>query len=254
MSGERAYTNAYTDYYAVLGIDRHASDHEIKSAFRHQALLYHPDVNPGGDAVRRFQGIKEAYEVLGNPARRRRYDDECAEYTLSRARPYARGRRSRRRASPLTSGGSGALSLAWRDFWREERRVLALAARGTWAVLRRAAIVVAVVLVAVLVGAAARQVVNRGIAPSGAAPTAQRPAPPNARLNARVGNHVAPRPRFLYGVCVSHCPATPAAHPTRTGTPATSATSGAPASGASEKPLTLYGVCVRHCARPAGIK
>lgn len=244
MSAEHTYT--YTDYYAVLGVDRYASDHEIKAAFRHQALLYHPDVNSGDDAARRFQDIKEAYETLGNPTRRKCYDDDCAEDALSRARPYTRGRRSRQRASPVSVSGNGALAHIWRDFWREERRVLALAGRRSWVVLRRAVIVVAVVMVALFVAATARQVLDRGIAPSGPAPATLRPARP-ALLNAQTGGGAAPRPRYLYDVCVSHCPAVPTALPTRTGTSATSGTSGT-----SGKPLSLYGVCVRYCASRPG--
>lgn len=239
----------YTDYYAVLGVERHANDHEIKAAFRHLALLYHPDVNPGDDAARRFQGIKEAYEVLGNPARRRRYDDDCAEEALSRAYPITRGRRSRRRSAPMFVDGDGALAHTWRDFWREERRVLAFAARGIWIILRRGVLVVAVVVVALLVGATAHQVLDRGVAPSTSSPAARHPVRP-APVNAQTSGSAAPRPRYLYDVCVSHCPAASTAPRARTGASGASATSGT--SRTSGKPLTLYGVCVRHCASHPG--
>lgn len=230
MSVERAYSNR--DYYAVLGVDRYASDHDIKAAFRHQALLYHPDVNPGDDAARRFQDIKEAYEMLGNPARRRRYDEECAEFAHSRARAYAPARRSRQRASAVAASGEETLAQTWRDFWRDERRVLAFAGRGVWRVLRRAIIVVAVVIAALLIGATASQMLNRAAAPSGSPRATPGPVP----LHARSGGE--DTPRYLYGVCVSHCPTA-------------RATLAAPAQThqASEKPLYLYGVCVRHCAR-----
>jgi len=63
------------DYYAVLGVSRHADQEEIKKAYRRLARRYHPDVNRGdSEAAERFKEINEAYEVLGDPAKRRRYD------------------------------------------------------------------------------------------------------------------------------------------------------------------------------------
>lgn len=63
------------DYYAVLGVSRHADQEEIKKAYRRLARRYHPDVNRGDqEAAERFKEINEAYEVLGDPEKRRRYD------------------------------------------------------------------------------------------------------------------------------------------------------------------------------------
>ncbi len=64
------------DYYQILGISRGASDEEIKKAYRKLALQYHPDRNPGKEkwATEKFKEINEAFCVLGNPARRRQYD------------------------------------------------------------------------------------------------------------------------------------------------------------------------------------
>jgi molecular chaperone DnaJ len=63
------------DLYIVLGIDRTASLGEIKRAYRRLARQFHPDVNPGDDvAAVRFREIALAYEVLGDPERRQRYD------------------------------------------------------------------------------------------------------------------------------------------------------------------------------------
>ena len=64
------------NYYEILGIDQGASREEIKKAFRRMASLYHPDHNPQnpGDAEEKFKQINQAYEVLGDEARRRQYD------------------------------------------------------------------------------------------------------------------------------------------------------------------------------------
>ncbi len=65
----------YKDYYRILGVNRRADEREIKAAFRRMARRYHPDVNPGdAGAERRFKDINEAYEVLSDPEKRRRYD------------------------------------------------------------------------------------------------------------------------------------------------------------------------------------
>ena len=67
---------AFIDYYKVLGIDRNATQADVRKAFRRLAKQYHPDTN-GGDpqAQERFQEINEANEVLGDPAKRKRYDE-----------------------------------------------------------------------------------------------------------------------------------------------------------------------------------
>lgn len=65
---------AQRDYYDILGIDRGASDIEIKRAFRNQARQFHPDVNKSADAEARFKEINEAYEVLSDPRKRASYD------------------------------------------------------------------------------------------------------------------------------------------------------------------------------------
>jgi curved DNA-binding protein len=67
--------NGYRDYFKVLGVERGADADTIKSAFRKLARQYHPDVNPGDkSAEARFKEISEAYEVLSDPDKRRRYE------------------------------------------------------------------------------------------------------------------------------------------------------------------------------------
>ncbi|WP_052887693.1 molecular chaperone DnaJ [Thermogemmatispora carboxidivorans] len=62
------------DYYEVLGVSRHASEEEIKKAFRRLAKQYHPDANKEPGAEARFIEINEAYEVLSDPQKRAAYD------------------------------------------------------------------------------------------------------------------------------------------------------------------------------------
>ena len=63
------------DYYKVLGIDKGASESEIKKAYRKSAIKYHPDKNPGDkDAEAKFKQAAEAYEVLGNSDKKAKYD------------------------------------------------------------------------------------------------------------------------------------------------------------------------------------
>lgn len=62
----------YKDYYTILGIPRTATAKEIKSAYRQLAKKYHPDINP--QHADKFKDINEAFEVLGDEAKRQRYD------------------------------------------------------------------------------------------------------------------------------------------------------------------------------------
>lgn len=65
---------AKKDYYEVLGVDKNASDAEIKSAYRRLAKKYHPDVNKEEGAAEKFKEIGEAYSVLGDENKRKTYD------------------------------------------------------------------------------------------------------------------------------------------------------------------------------------
>lgn len=66
---------AYIDYYKILGVDKSASRDDIRKAFKKLARKYHPDLNPNDpNAKQRFQEINEANEVLGDPEKRKKYD------------------------------------------------------------------------------------------------------------------------------------------------------------------------------------
>ncbi len=85
----------FKDYYKVLGVERSASDDDIKKAFRRLARKHHPDLNKADDAAQRMQEINEAYEVLRDPQRRAAYDQ------------VGQGRRGGERFDPPPDWGSG---------------------------------------------------------------------------------------------------------------------------------------------------
>lgn len=71
----------YKDYYKTLGVDKDATEKEIKSAYRKLARKYHPDVNPDDpEAQERFKDINEAYQVLSDPEKRKKYDQLGANW------------------------------------------------------------------------------------------------------------------------------------------------------------------------------
>ena len=66
---------AKRDYYEVLGVDKNASEDEIKKAYRKLAIKYHPDRNPDSkEAEEKFKEAAEAYDVLHDPQKRQQYD------------------------------------------------------------------------------------------------------------------------------------------------------------------------------------
>jgi DnaJ-class molecular chaperone len=73
----------FKDYYATLGVAKTATDKELKQSYRKLARKHHPDVNPGDKAAEaKFKEINEAYEVLGDPAKRKKYDELGANWRM----------------------------------------------------------------------------------------------------------------------------------------------------------------------------
>lgn len=105
----------FKDYYAILGVPRDASEEEIKKAFRKLARQYHPDVAKDKKAAEeKFKEINEAYEVLGDPEKRRKYDALAAGWQPGaefRPPPGWEGRAWASRAGPggfeFHFGGTG---------------------------------------------------------------------------------------------------------------------------------------------------
>jgi curved DNA-binding protein len=119
----------YKDYYAVLGVPRTASQAEIKKAYRKLARQHHPDAKPGDkEAERRFKEVNEANEVLGDPDKRKQYDELGANWEqISRARaagasgPFAGfGGPGNVRYEFRTTGDAGEFSDFFRAFFGED--------------------------------------------------------------------------------------------------------------------------------------
>ena len=83
----------FKDYYQTLGVSKTSSEKEIKQAFRKLARKFHPDVNPGDkSAEAKFKEINEAHEVLGDPDKRKKYDELGANWRMyEQARQQGQG-------------------------------------------------------------------------------------------------------------------------------------------------------------------
>ena len=84
---------AFIDYYQILGLNRNASEDDIKKAYRKLARKFHPDLNPNDkEANRKFQQINEANEVLSDPEKRKKYDQYGAQW--KEAEQYEKARQA----------------------------------------------------------------------------------------------------------------------------------------------------------------
>ena len=110
----------FKDYYKVLGVERGATEAEIKSAYRKLARKYHPDVNPNNkDAERRFKEANEAYQVIGDAEKRKKYDELGADWERGTSQEEVY-RRYAGAGGPFTggdAGGAGGTSGGFSDFF-----------------------------------------------------------------------------------------------------------------------------------------
>lgn len=97
----------YKDYYEVLGVPKNAAEKDIKSAYRKLAKKFHPDANPTNpkQAEEKFKGISEAYEVLHDAEKRKKYDALGSDW--ERASQHAEAQR-RYRSAQAAQGGAAA--------------------------------------------------------------------------------------------------------------------------------------------------
>jgi hypothetical protein len=109
--------DTFTDYYAVLGVDSHASASTIKAAFKKLALKYHPDVYKGADAQERMRELLVAYQTLSDPSSRRDYDMQRAEHILDTSGS------TQDKKQPLQ--GTGRYSVPTRRTGRDNQRAYA---------------------------------------------------------------------------------------------------------------------------------
>jgi DnaJ-class molecular chaperone len=116
----------FKDYYATLGVPKTASEKEVKQAFRKLARKYHPDVNPSDkSAEARFKEINEAYEVIGDPEKRKKYDELGSNWKMyEQAQRAGGGGGFDARQWNIPFGGAGGSQGTYRTMTPEEMREL----------------------------------------------------------------------------------------------------------------------------------
>jgi DnaJ-class molecular chaperone len=112
---------SYKDYYKTLGVERTATEKEIKAAYRKLARRWHPDANPDNAAAAEetFKEIQEAYEVLGDPEKRRKYDALGSDWKRAseEAEQQRRARSARNGSAGVEFDGDGFSSEGFSDFF-----------------------------------------------------------------------------------------------------------------------------------------
>ncbi|WP_428328919.1 DnaJ C-terminal domain-containing protein [Mucilaginibacter sp.] len=107
---------AFIDYYQILGVDKKASDKDIKNAYRKLARKYHPDLNPNdAEANKKFQQLNEANEVLSDPEKRKKYDQYGENW--QHGEQYAQQQQQSRQQNTYAGGqGYGSDNFGGDDF------------------------------------------------------------------------------------------------------------------------------------------
>lgn len=105
------------DYYKILGVEKTATDEQIKKAYRNLAFKYHPDKNPGDkNAEEMFKKINEAYSVLGDSSKRKQYDSFGSGYSSG---SYGA---NNGRGSTYSGGTYGDYGDFWEQMYEEARK------------------------------------------------------------------------------------------------------------------------------------
>ena len=106
----------FVDYYQILGLDKTASEKDIKNAYRKMARKYHPDLNPDDKAAeKKFQELNEANEVLSDPEKRKKYDQYGKDW--QHGDEYEKARQARGRAQSSGGWSSGDDGGGFSDFF-----------------------------------------------------------------------------------------------------------------------------------------
>ena len=107
----------FVDYYKILGIDKGATDKDIKKAYRKLARKYHPDLNPDNkESEKKFKEINEANEVLSHPENRKKYDKYGKDWMHGEEFEKARQQQSSQQQYQGYSGGGGGQDFSQGDF------------------------------------------------------------------------------------------------------------------------------------------